>query len=219
MIHARSFLLSLLLAAGLGSCAAPASHEPANLSTAKTAVKAYVDSGAYQADLAAVAKPAKDWIARRAASGVAKPAVVFDIDETTLSNLDHMTRTDWGYQPAAWSKWVMEGKAPAIRPVLAVYWTARANNVSVFFITGRRQSEKAATARNLRAQGMDGFAEILVRPDAAKTPIGAFKTAERKRLTDQGYTIIANLGDQQSDLDGGYAERTFKLPNPFYCIP
>ena len=24
------------------------------------------------------------------------------------------------------------------------------------------------------------------------------------------------MGDQQSDLDGGYAERTFKLPNPVY---
>jgi hypothetical protein len=30
--------------------------------------------------------------------------------------------------------------------------------------------------------------------------------------------IIANLGDQFSDLAGGYAERTFKLPNPFYSI-
>lgn len=29
----------------------------------------------------------------------------------------------------------------------------------------------------------------------------------------------ANLGDQQSDLDGGYSERNYKLPNPFYLIP
>ena len=28
-----------------------------------------------------------------------------------------------------------------------------------------------------------------------------------------------NVGDQASDLDGGYAERTFKLPNPFYFVP
>jgi hypothetical protein len=27
------------------------------------------------------------------------------------------------------------------------------------------------------------------------------------------------MGDQLSDLEGGYAERTFKLPNPFYWIP
>ena len=219
MIPARSFLFSLLIAAGLGSCAAPASREPGNLTTAKREVKAYVDSGAYEADLTAVAKPAKEWIARRAASGIAKPAVVFDIDETTLSNLDHMTKTDWGYQPEAWSKWVMESKARAIGPGREVFQTARAHQITVFFITGRRESEKAATARNLRTQGMGEFAEILVRPDTSKTPVKDFKTSARKRIADQGYTIIANLGDQQSDLDGGYAERTFKLPNPFYFIP
>jgi hypothetical protein len=31
--------------------------------------------------------------------------------------------------------------------------------------------------------------------------------------------IIANIGDQQSDLFNGHAERPFKLPNPFYFIP
>ncbi|MES2924252.1 MAG: HAD family acid phosphatase [Verrucomicrobiota bacterium] len=219
MIQARPFLLSLLLAAGLGSCAAPASREPGNLSVAKNEVKAYVDSGAYEDDLAEAAKPAKDWIVRRATTGVTKPAVVFDIDETTLSNLDHMTKTDWGYQPEFWSKWVMESKARAIVPAREVFLTARAHHVTVFFITGRRESEKAATARNLRTQGMGDFAGLLVRSDTSKTPVKDFKTSERKRITDQGYTIIANLGDQQSDLDGGYAERTFKLPNPFYFIP
>ena len=219
MTQARSFLFAILFAAGLGSCATPATREPGNLSVAKNQVKAYVDSGAYNADLAAAAKPAMDWITRRANSGIAKPAVVFDIDETTLSNLDHMTKFDWGYQPASWSKWVLESKATAIRPAREVFLTARAHHVSVFFITGRRQSEKAATARNLRAQGMGDFAEMFVRSDSSQTPIKAFKTSARKQLTDQGYTIIANVGDQQSDLDGGYAQRTFKLPNPFYLIP
>jgi hypothetical protein len=27
---------------------------------------------------------------------------------------------------------------------------------------------------------------------------------------------VANLGDQVSDLSGGFAEKTFKLPDPFY---
>ena len=33
-----------------------------------------------------------------------------------------------------------------------------------------------------------------------------------------GYRIIANVGDQESDLTGGGADRSFKLPNPFYFI-
>jgi hypothetical protein len=43
-----------------------------------------------------------------------------------------------------------------------------------------------------------------------------FKTETRRRLQAEGRVIIANLGDQDSDLAGGFAERTFKLPGPFY---
>jgi hypothetical protein len=31
--------------------------------------------------------------------------------------------------------------------------------------------------------------------------------------------VVVNLGDQMSDLDGGHAERMYKLPNPFYFVP
>jgi len=31
--------------------------------------------------------------------------------------------------------------------------------------------------------------------------------------------FILNMGDQESDPAGGYADVTFKLPNPFYYIP
>ena len=49
-----------------------------------------------------------------------------------------------------------------------------------------------------------------------------FKSGERKKIQAGGYRIIANVGDQQSDLDGDkdgtYAECPFKMPNPFYFI-
>jgi hypothetical protein len=47
--------------------------------------------------------------------------------------------------------------------------------------------------------------------------VQAFKTSKRAVIS-KDYTIIANIGDQRSDLDGGYAERTWKVPNPFYYI-
>jgi hypothetical protein len=47
----------------------------------------------------------------------------------------------------------------------------------------------------------------------------AFKAPVRAAIEADGYTIIANMGDQPSDLAGGHAERTFLLPNPFYRIP
>jgi acid phosphatase len=35
----------------------------------------------------------------------------------------------------------------------------------------------------------------------------------------KGYTVLASVGDQPSDLAGGYAERSFLMPNPFYRLP
>jgi putative acid phosphatase of HAD superfamily subfamily IIIB len=46
-----------------------------------------------------------------------------------------------------------------------------------------------------------------------------FKTPVRMEIEHTGYTIIANMGDQPSDLRGGHAEKKFLLPDPFYRVP
>ena len=206
----------VILALGLASCAAP-TREPRNLTHLKTELKSYVDSKDYEHDLEKATAPAKAWIAKRAPQ-VSKPAVVFDIDETALSNLHHMLEEDWGYQPNIWDDWVAGSSAPAIEPVRGVYQTALDHKVAVFFVTGRKESDRRATAINLKRQGMGDYVRLIVRPVGNKQPADVFKPEARKRIADEGYTIIANLGDQHSDLSGGYSERTFKLTNPFYYI-
>jgi acid phosphatase len=49
-------------------------------------------------------------------------------------------------------------------------------------------------------------------------PAKARRTVLHKQLAAQGCTIIANIGGQTSDLNGGDAGRTFKLADPFYLI-
>ncbi len=46
-----------------------------------------------------------------------------------------------------------------------------------------------------------------------------YKSGTRAYIESQGYDIVGNFGDQYSDLLGGYADRTFKLPNPNYYLP
>ena len=46
-----------------------------------------------------------------------------------------------------------------------------------------------------------------------------YKTATRAHLESLGFDLVANFGDQYSDLTGGYADRAFKLPNPTYFLP
>jgi hypothetical protein len=46
-----------------------------------------------------------------------------------------------------------------------------------------------------------------------------FKSATRAHIESLGYDIVADFGDQYSDLKGGFADQTFKLPNPNYYLP
>lgn len=46
-----------------------------------------------------------------------------------------------------------------------------------------------------------------------------YKSGTRAYIESQGYDIVANFGDQYSDLLGGFADKTFKMPNPNYYLP
>lgn len=46
-----------------------------------------------------------------------------------------------------------------------------------------------------------------------------YKSATRAHIESLGYTIVADFGDQYSDLEGGHSGATFKLPNPNYFLP
>ncbi len=195
---------------------ATAPREPGNLDLHKRALRAYVDSGDYRREIDEVARQAQGWIEARAARGGAGLTATFDLDETLLWNWPHIAENDFGYRPTAWTQWVEEGRAPAIESVREVYRAARRLGVEVVFITGRRERDRPGTEKNLRAIGCTDYAALICKPNDDRGTSGAYKTRERERLTRAGRTIIANLGDQASDLEGGFAERTFKLPNPFY---
>ncbi|MCF7688608.1 MAG: HAD family acid phosphatase [Cephaloticoccus sp.] len=219
MLNRNLRRVCLLVAVSFGLSLA-AAQEPLNLSVAKAAVIRYVESGEYDRDLALVAERACTWIEERAAEQ--KPAerlgLVLDIDETALSNLGHMREMDFGYVPALWDQWVAEGNAPAIMAVGKIYQAARQSNVTVFFITGRKVSDRPGTEKNLAAVGMSDYQQLLCKPNGSLLDTRSFKTRMRQNLEAEGWTLIANVGDQDSDLSGGAAERTFKLPNPFYMI-
>jgi predicted secreted acid phosphatase len=229
--------LALVLAAALALTGAGAAlaesvqlSQPANVGEAKIAATDYYKSGAHNRDLAAVTAAAGAWIAERAPE-VSKPALVLDIDDTALTNWEVIGADDFGRVfdgpcdalpkgPCGWVAWDLQGKAPAIAETLAVFKQARALNVAVFFITGRDEAQRAATVENLKATGYGDYAGLAMPPVGAHfISASDFKTPQRIKIEAEGYTIIANMGDQPSDLARGHAERTFLLPNPFYRIP
>jgi acid phosphatase len=203
----------LLLAVSAGFAA-----EPRNLDLLKNEVRAYVQSGDYERAIADVAAGADAWLVERAAKRKdgERLALVLDLDETLLSNWPFMLAEDLGGSDARWDAWHAEGKATAIEPVRGVYRTARRLGIEVFFITSRREHLRAATEKNLAAIGCRECHALAMKPESWHGSTAAFKTSERQKILAGGYAIIANLGDQESDLAGGCSERAFKLPAPFY---
>ena len=144
-----------------------------------------------------------------------KPALVLDIDETSLSNYADLSAHNFDTSALVVS--ALGGHGIAIQPTLRLYKYALAHGVAVFFVTGRPSAIDAITKSNLRRVGYDkGWTGLYEKPAGAG--VEQFKSSTRAAIKKRGYDIVANVGDQQSDLDGGNADRDFKLPDPFYFI-
>src|SRR5262249_26114126 len=154
-----------------------------------------------------------------------KTAVVLDIDETSLSNWPEMQANDFGTimtgpcdtlpaGPCGIRSWEMKAQDPAIQQTLQIFRSAKAHGVAIFFVTERPENEENATADNLRKAGYSNWAGLRLKPlDMQTTTAADYKAPERAKIVAAGYRIIANIGDQPSDLAGGYADKTFLVPN------
>ena len=147
-----------------------------------------------------------------------KPAIVFDVDETALSNYSAIDADNFTFGTNSQAEATNEiGKA--IEPTLELYKLAQDRGIATFFITGRREAARAHTASNLQREGFTGYKELVLKPDASTDSTIVYKSGARKAIEDQGYRILASVGDQYSDLAGGHEAVAFKLPNPFYFLP
>ena len=144
-------------------------------------------------------------------------AVVFDIDETILDNRPFL-RSKTDINPKEFFAWVAKGDDPPLEPVALLNEWARANGFAVFLITSRYEELRLPTIMNLVKAGI-AYDGLYMAPNGYLGPAEAVKTAHRKAIEDMGFTIVENVGDQDSDLVGGYSLDCEKLPNKMYFVP
>jgi hypothetical protein len=167
----------------------------------------------------------------------AKRALVFDIDDTLMSTYNYEIADQFGYNPDHNATFVNAEAFPAAFGMPRLVHQATREGYTIFFITGRPGSQRKATVGNLRKDGYHvraGKRRLFLKDHnsgkhlpncglSAKknnpcTTI-QYKSGIRKYIESQGYDIVGSFGDQYSDLKGGYADATFKLPNPMYYLP
>ncbi|MGW6705403.1 HAD family acid phosphatase [Streptomyces sp. NPDC054956] len=159
-----------------------------------------IDYATWQRDVAAVVDAARPGIEQRIAASPAgeKPAIVLDIDNSSLETDFH---------------WFWTSPTPAIAKVRDLTRYANDRGVAIFFVTARPGIVYSLTERNLKAVGYPVSGLYVRDLPALFGEVSAYKTAKRAEIEARGYTIIANIGNNQSDLVGGHAERTVKLPD------
>ncbi len=207
-------------------------------------------------------------------------AVVLDVDDTTLTTWNYELYSNWDFNPTTNGIFVgltngafTGNMFPATPGMVDLANHAHALGYAIFWITGRGDSQHAATIANLQNDAAAGLPDIdevtlnghtIPEVDAGyvaptpidighggftdglftKPPVGSYpayldtpqfcgpyidqgvscptiqyKSGTRAYIESQGYDIVADLGDQFSDLEGGFADKTFKMPNPNYYLP
>jgi len=216
-----ALVAALLLISGAAVAVAAAPPKPPQ---PRDVVVPYYDSGQYTRDTVPVLRRAKAALKaqlKHLRRGK-KPAIVLDIDDTSLSQYSCRKPGDLPFNDGAQGvNCVQSGALPAIIETRSLYDLAIKRGVKVFFITGRVPGMKDATVKNLRTEGYTKYAKLVFRPvsDLSNPSVIPFKSGERRKIERAGYDILVNVGDQDSDLAGGYANKRFKLPNPMYFIP
>jgi predicted secreted acid phosphatase len=177
-----------------------------------------------------------------------KKAILLDVDDTTLATYNYEIASNWAFNPTTNGVFVTNQAFPAVPGMVDMVSAAAKEGYAIFFLTGRGAAQEPATLGNLTKDGVgvdagypspstlsDGEDGLFTKPAVvdypdylraacAGDPNGScttihYKSATRAHIESLGYDIVANFGDQFSDLEGGFSDRTFKLPNPNYFLP
>jgi acid phosphatase len=195
--------------------------EPVNLSQNKTQIKNYYQNKQYEKDFNLKISQAKSDLEQTLShKHKNNMAAVFDIDDTLLSSYKCNKEIQFGYSDEHFTDCAKKNDFTPIESSIKFYKQLRSKGIKTYIITGRQEKDRALAIRNLKYIGIKHWDGLFLKPNTyhQKSTIG-YKSGIRKRLTKNGNHILFSIGDQWSDLKGGYAKYLIKLPNPMYYIP
>jgi 5'-nucleotidase (lipoprotein e(P4) family) len=188
---------------------------------------------AYQAFSLAKLRLDQDLAGRTRVRAAKPPAVIVDVDETVLDNSRYQAELVLrraAYSAESWRAWCDRAEAGAVPGAVDFLKYAFSHGVHVFYITNRRQPEKAGTIENLKKLGFPGVSEetVMIREQGASKESRRQKVASRYRLA---LLVGDNLNDFSDDFAGKsvvdrkaqvdreraeFGSRFIVIPNPMY---
>jgi 5'-nucleotidase (lipoprotein e(P4) family) len=135
-------------------------------------------------------------------------AVVVDVDETVLDNSRFQAELilrGAAYTAESWLAWCERAEAGAVPGAVDFLNYASRRGVHVFYITNRRQAEKAGTMANLKALGFPNIDDesVVIRPQGAT---GSKKS--RREDVQKRYQIALLVGDNLNDYSDDFSGKS-----------
>lgn len=210
------YFFTFVISISIFSCSGETNYL-VNLKLAKNAVINYRENGGFHKDAVDIVEKAKTEFDKIIPDK--NSTVIFDIDETTLSNYSITKSFDFAYVENDWDKWIDSAKAPAIPEVKNLYDYLVTRGFKIVFISGRKDFQREVTRKNMIDAGYTKFDTLILktRDYLDKTAL-KYKSDKRTELEKAGYKIIGTVGDQWSDLNGPYHGIQVKIPNYQYLI-
>ena len=143
------------------------------------------------------------------ATRAAKPAaIIVDADETVLDNSRFQAELilrGVGYTAQAWQAWCERAEAGAVPGAVDFLNYASRRGAHVFYITNRRQPEKAGTVANLKKLGFPEVSEetVMVREQGTS----ASKEARREKVRSR-YRVVMLVGDNLNDFNDDFSGKS-----------
>jgi 5'-nucleotidase (lipoprotein e(P4) family) len=133
-------------------------------------------------------------------------AIVTDIDETLLDNSPnsvHQALLGKDYEPAAWKEWTAMAKADTVPGAPSFLKYAATMGITVYYITNREESERAATLSNLQKYNFPNAdnEHLILRQTTSS------KEARRQEVA-QTHHILLLLGDNLADFSVLFDKKT-----------
>jgi hypothetical protein len=205
------------------------------------ALHQFSQASPYANEMAGLVSDAEKYLNNPPGSGNGKKfsgtkAVLFDVDDTTLNTFSYEIYSNFVFNPGTNAAFVNACLTtgcvfPAVPHMVDLEKFAESKGYTIFFLTGRPVAQTTGTVANLTDAGYDVDTHNLYLKDLSapwlascgtRTPpctTTEYKSLTRQHIESLGYDIVANFGDQFSDLNGGFADETFKVPNPMYFLP
>jgi 5'-nucleotidase (lipoprotein e(P4) family) len=150
----------------------------------------------------------QDLAQHRSRRRVKPPAVIVDADETVLDNSRFQAELilrGVDYTSEAWQSWVNRAEGGAVPGALEFLNYSFRRGVRVFYITNRRQTEKAGTVANLKKLGFPGVSEetVMIREQGTTSSKETRRQSVRSR-----YRLVLLVGDNLNDFNDDFTGKS-----------